>query len=85
MLACPCYSLKKELNLQDKALELKLIKEALDKRECEEFEMVLQHKPKLRVYKELKCGVGFEEYLKYVKGPSSRLLLKFRSGTHGLF
>ena len=28
---------------------------------------------------------GFEEYLKYVKGPHSRLFLKFRSGTHGLY
>ena len=78
-------SLKKELNLQDKVLEIKLIKEALDKRECEKFEMALQHKLKLRVYKELKHEVGFEEYSKHVKGPSSRLLFKFRSGTHGLF
>ena len=81
-------SLKKELNLQDKILEIKLIKEALDKRECEEFEMALQHKSKLHVYKELKCGVGFEENLKHVKGPSSTctctLRLKFCSGTHGL-
>ena len=45
----------------------------------------VQHKLKLLVYNELKCGVGFEEYLQHVKGPSSRLLLKFRSGTHGLF
>ena len=29
--------------------------------------------------------VGFEEYLKRVKGPPSRLPFKFRSGTHGLF
>ena len=29
--------------------------------------------------------VGFEEYLKYAKGPPSRLFLKFRSGTYGLF
>ena len=29
--------------------------------------------------------VGFEEYFKYVKGPSSRLILKFCSGTHELF
>ena len=78
-------SLKKELNLQDDVLEIKLMREALDKRECEEFEMALQHKSKLRVYKELKRGVGFEEYLKHVKGPPSRLLFKFRSGTHGLF
>ena len=27
----------------------------------------------------------FEEYLEYVKGAPSRLFLKFRSGTHGLF
>ena len=78
-------SLKKELNLQDKILELKQVKEALVKRECEKFEMALQHKSKLRVYKELTRGVGYEEYLKHVKGPSSRLFFKFRSGTHGLF
>ena len=76
--------LKKELILQDKVLKTKLIKEALDKRECEKFEMALQHKSKLRVYKELKGGVGFGEYLKPVKGPSSRSLFKFRLGTHGL-
>ena len=61
------------------------IKEALGKRECEEFEIALQHKSKLRVYKELKRGVGIEEYLEYMKGPPSRLLFKFRSVTHGLF
>ena len=53
-------SLKKELNLQDKVLKTKLIKEALDKRECEEFEMALQHKLKWCVYKELKRRVGLE-------------------------
>ena len=37
-------------------------KKNLVKRECEEFEMVLQHKSKLHVYKILKCLVGFEEY-----------------------
>ena len=47
--------------------------------------MALQHKSKLRAFKELKRAVGFEEYLNHVKGPSSRLLFKFRSGTHGLF
>ena len=31
-----------------------MIKETLDKRECEEFEMALQHKSKLLVYSELK-------------------------------
>ena len=45
--------------------------------------MDLQHKSKLCVYKELKCDLGFEEYLQHVKGPSStcRLFLKFRSCT----
>ena len=74
------------MNLQDKILEIKLIKESLDKRECEEFEMALQHKiQNCMFYKELKQRVGFKVYLKYVKGPSSRLFLKFRSCTHGLF
>ena len=66
-------------------MERKLIKEALDRRQCEEFEMALRHKSKWCVYKELKCGVGFEEYLRYVMGPPSRLFFKFRSGTHWLF
>ena len=57
------------MDLQDKILERKLIKEALDRRECEEFDMALRHKSKLRVYKELKRGVGLREYLRYVKGP----------------
>ena len=35
--------------------------------------------------KELKRGVGSGEYLKLVKGPSSRLFVKFSSGTHGVF
>ena len=77
--------LKKELDLQDKVLDIKVIKEALAKRECEQFEMALQHKSKLRIYKELKQEVGFKDYLEYVKGAPSRLFFKFRSGTHGLF
>ena len=59
------YFLKKELNLHDKILDMKLIKDPLIK--CEEFEMALQHKSKLHVCKELKCGVWFEEFLKNVK------------------
>ena len=41
--------LKTELGLQDQVLNIKLIKKALDKSECKEFEMALQHKFKLRV------------------------------------
>ena len=47
--------------------------------------MALQHKSKLRVYRELKRKIGFEEYLEYVMEGSSRLFLKFCSGTHALF
>ena len=47
--------LKKELGLQDQVLDIKIIKKKnLDKRECEGFEMTLQHKSKIRVYRELK-------------------------------
>ena len=37
------------------------------------------------MYRELKEEIELEEYLKYVKGAPSRLFLKFRLGTHGLF
>ena len=39
-------------------MEIDLTKEALDKSECEEFEMALEHESKLCVHKELKCGSG---------------------------
>ena len=35
----------------------------------------VHHKSKLWVYKKLKRGVGFGEYLGYVKGAPSRLIL----------
>ena len=35
-------SLKKELDLQDKVFCVKQFEKAIDKRECEEFEMALQ-------------------------------------------
>ena len=77
--------LRKELNLQDKILEIKLIKGALNRRECEEVEMALRDKSKLRVYKESKLRVGFEEYLKYVKEPLLDCFLKVPFGYHWLF
>ena len=39
----------------------------------------------MHVYKELKLGVGFGEYLRCVKGPSSRLFFELYLGTHGHF
>ena len=53
--------LKKELGLQDQVLDIKLVKKAL------------QHKSKLRVYRELKREIRFEEHLEYVKEAPSRL------------
>ena len=47
-------SLKKEFDLQDKVLDVKLTKKNLEKRMCEEFEMALQHESKLCAYRELK-------------------------------
>ena len=54
-------------------------------RECEEFEMALCRKSNACDYKELKLAVGFEEYLKCVKGTLSTPFLKFRSSSNGLF
>ena len=64
------------------SLGLKTNQKTFDKRECEEFGMALQHKSKLRVYKDLKREVGFEEYLEYVKETPSRWFSKFCLGTH---
>ena len=71
MLAWLCYFLKKQLTIHDKVLELKLIKEALNKIDCMELEKALQHESKLHVYKDLKRGIGLEKHLKHAKGPSS--------------
>ena len=61
----------KDLDLQDKDLVVKIIREAIDKRECKQFETALQHNSKLRAHRELKG----EEYLKYLNGAASRLFL----------
>ena len=66
-------------------MEVKLIKEALDKQEHEEFELALQHKTMLRFFRELEREGGNEEYLKYLNQASARLFLKFHSGAHGFF
>ena len=53
-------------------LGIKLIKEAVDEDECEEFEMAVQHKFNSRVDMELKCVVGLRSIcLKYSKGSPS--------------
>ena len=52
---------------------MKLIRKTLERRECEEFEVALQLKSKLHLYRELKWEVGPEEYLEVVKGVPSSL------------
>ena len=47
--------------------------------------MALQHKSKLRFYRELKREIGFVAYLEHVKGAPCRSVFKLHSGTHGLF
>ena len=44
----------------------------------------LKTKIELHIYKEMKCGVWFREYLIRLKGPFSRFF-RFYLGTHGLF
>ena len=78
-------SLKKELDLEDGIVRAKHIHKAIESRELRELETGLQHKSKLRLYRDLKKEVGFEEYSQYVKGADARLFFKFRSGTHRLF
>ena len=78
-------SLKKELDLQNKVLDIKLIYNAIESRELREFEMALQKKSKLCIYKQLKGEVGIEQHLEYVKRDHARLLFKFHSGTHCFF
>ena len=75
------------MGLQDQlqVLDIKIIRKAVDQRDCKVFVMALHNKSKLRVYRELKREIGLEEYLEYVKEALSRLFVKFRSGTHGLF
>ena len=49
-LACPCSFFEERIKSPGHSLGLKtIIKEAVDKRECEEFETALQHKSKLRM------------------------------------
>ena len=60
-------------------------KKALDERECEDFEMALEHKSKLWVYRWLKQEIGFNENLEHVNRAPWKLSLYFHSSTHGLF
>ena len=67
-----CSLLKERIRPPGQSLGCKNNRRSPRKRECEEFQMAMQHKSKLRIYREL----GFEEYLADAKGAASRLFLE---------
>ena len=58
--------------------------EGIDERESGKFEEGLNSKVKLLLYRTFGKIVEFKKYLRGVGDAGTRLLLKFRSGTHGL-
>ena len=58
--------------------------EGIDERESGKFEEGLDSKVKLSLYRTFGKIVGFKKYLRGVGDAGTRLLFKFRSGTHGL-
>ena len=75
-------------NILDGSTSLKefqaLMGESISERESKKFEEGLNAKVKLSLYKTFGKGIEFKKYLHEVADAGSRLLLKFRSGTHGL-
>ena len=63
---------------------LACVKECISERESRRFEEGLNTKVKLDIYKWFGKSVEFKKYLHGVCDAGSRLLFKFRSGTHGL-
>ena len=58
--------------------------EGIDERESSKFEEDLNSKVKLSLYRTFGKIVEFKKYLRGVGDAGTRLLFKFRSGTHGL-
>lgn len=65
-------------------MDSKHIQNALNNKELADFDMAMQHKSKLRIYKELKQGTLGLKSIKNVHGALARLFCNFLSGTHGL-
>ena len=63
---------------------LACVEECISERESRRFEEGLNTKVKLDIYKRFGKSVEFKKYLHGVYDAGSRLLFKFRSGTHGL-
>ena len=60
------------------------VEECISERESRKFEEELNTKAKLDMYKRFGKSVEFKKYLHGICDAGSRLLFKFRSGTHGL-
>ena len=58
--------------------------ESISERESKKFEEGLIAKVKLSLYKTFRNSIEFKKYLHGVADAGSRLLFRFRSGTHGL-
>ena len=61
---------------------LAIVGDSIDQKECQKFEEGLDSKVNLTLYKTFGKVVEFKKYLHGDAG--SRLLFKFRTGTHGL-
>ena len=60
------------------------VEESVSERECKLYAEGLRSKVKLSLYRTFSKKVGFKKYLHGMSDAGSRLLFKFRSGTHGL-
>ena len=60
------------------------VEECVSERESRKFEEGLNTKVKLDIYKRFGKSVEFKKYLHGICDAGSRVLFKFRSGTHGL-
>ena len=63
---------------------LSVVRESIDERESRKFKEGLDSKVKLSLYRTFCKAVEFKAYLHQECDTGSRLMFKFRSGTHGL-
>ena len=68
----------------EKGVFLAMVEESIGEREREKFVEGLNSKVKLTLYKCFGREVQFKKYLHGLSDAGTRLLFKFRSGTHGL-
>ena len=73
-----------EMVHQQTASFMASVEECISGRESRKFEEGLNTKVKLGMYKRFGKSVEFKKYLHGICDAGSRLLFKFRSGTHGL-